>query len=97
MTQPIHPMLERVARAMWERTARDFPDNGAWEVQDGYLRDLWLEKARVAIQALIEPDEGMVEAAAEAWPEGSNGLVVLGDLIRDMHKAMLIPLIGEGE
>lgn len=95
MTQPIHPMLERVARAM---LADDLDRPGVKRDFDSVWEDeasCWIASARAAIQALLEPDEGMVEA-------GSDALLLRGG---DLHipaaprvlRAMLLPLIGEGE
>lgn len=96
MTQPIHPMLERVARAMCDGdwNAGSVLETPSGETPDEF-RDYWRDKARAAIQALMEPDEGMVEA-------GHEGLLLRGE---DLHvptptrvlQAMLRPLIGEGE
>lgn len=89
MTQPIHPMLERVARAIAGHVDGD-PDEWAWHVGD----------ARAAIQALLEPDEGMLEAGINArMPsvQPASMLEVQRIEVRLRFAAMLLPLIGEGE
>lgn len=110
MTQPIHPMLERVARAMCKEDGLD-PDEHIVGGQAGGFEDfgpLWqaeqrsegqlgitdyVRQARAAIQALLEPDEGMVEAGEDAmiYPDG--------DFIRNqaetVFQAMLKPLLGD--
>jgi hypothetical protein len=56
-------MLEKMARAMCE-------DGGwPWDVFEAE----YLHKARVALQALREPDEGMVEAMCEVGPDTNAG------------------------
>jgi len=84
MTQPIHPMLKRVAQAI---AAVNHP----LEVDDW---DAYLTDARAAVQALMEPDEGMVEAGEDAM------IYTDGDFVRNraetVYQAMLRPLV-EGE
>jgi len=105
MTQPIHPMLERVASKIME--ARD---GKPCKVKDWYCEEQEnphvakaLRQARAAVQALMEPDNSQV----------LEGNVVLYDhLTVDAHdlpelddgaaaatfQAMLRPLVeGEGE
>lgn len=81
-----HPMLEKVARAI---------SPGAWCI--GYNpahRAASLICARAAVQALLEPDEGMVEAGASA-PFNMDQDV--GHCAAErVYRAMLLPLV-EGE
>jgi hypothetical protein len=57
-------MIERVARAMAERSnGGDFSD-GRWYAEEH--RKLWRERARAAIEALREPTESMVAAVDAA-------------------------------
>jgi len=86
MTQPIHPLLERVARAIAPQ---------AWCIGFSQTeRDWSIAKARAAVQALMEPDEGMAMAGYRALlNEGDGGTY---DAVLCL-KAMLAPLIGEGE
>lgn len=82
MTQPIHPMLERVAkqiaRANGDEFANAFTSKARWvakrgmsggryrDVNEPYQHD-YIDMARAAIQALLEPDEGMlIEGATQA-------------------------------
>jgi len=97
MTQPIHPVLERVARAMFEHeNPSEGPRSSTWDSADVQLprshiqsmADWYRDCARAAVQALMEPDEGMVDAGMAADSEMS---VVA-------YQAMLRPLVeGEGE
>lgn len=90
MTQPIHPVLERVARAM---ATANYPRASASDIDE--MWDAWLLEARAAIQALLEPDEGMVEAAChdDVWEELEDTLTV--DVSRRVYTAMLKPLLGD--
>jgi hypothetical protein len=92
MTKAINPMLERVARAI---------DPGVWNLLDLWRGDLkrlddWnraahgrsITQARAAIQALLEPDEAMVEAGR--WPAEDDGPFAC-------WTAMLSTIMDEGE
>lgn len=97
MTQPIHPVLERVARAMcdgnWD--AASVLETPSGETPDEF-RDYWRDKARAAIQALLEPDEGMVEAAYEITVHGADlHDFAVFDCARPVFQAMLKPLLGD--
>lgn len=94
MTQPIHPMLERVARQMYEKSPIASPIGGEqwpWDflvLNNWSIVEVYRDLARAAIQALMEPDEGMVEAGIAADSEMSVAA----------YQAMLRPLVeGEGE
>lgn len=63
-----HPMLEKVARAMWDDVERRAVDNDPhrkgtvdWSSAPEDFVDKYRGMARAAVQALLEPDEGMVE------------------------------------
>lgn len=106
MTQPIHPMLERVARAICAPVvkaalARDWTLCHASDVDALAQRIVdreWprhVSAARAAIRALLEPDEGMRRAGAdELFGSVEDDWTVDA---RRVFRAMLRPLIGEGE
>lgn len=89
MTQPIHPILERVAAVI----NNELMKRSNHILESGLSQSL----ARAAIQALLEPDEGMVEAVNETdfdvywnyWQEG----IPAGP--RAIYQAMLKPLLGD--
>lgn len=64
---------------------------------------LWLEKARAAVQALMEPDEGQMDEGYDATrlADGTPQFAKAGFCIghsRTIYQAMLRPLVeGEGE
>lgn len=83
MTQ-VHPMLEKVARAIGEEDAQV---DKYWHV--------YLPQARAAVRALMEPTQDMIEAGAEKdyWVtlEGQEPQP-------EVYHAMLLPLVeGEGQ
>jgi hypothetical protein len=68
-------MIQRVAAAMWDRT-----HDGRWDDWgDGQdeSRIIHRDDARVAIEAMREPTEAMVDAAWASWEDvdGSKGFV----------------------
>lgn len=79
------PMIERVARAMYERNEFVRP----WE--DERTVRLWHEqyrsKARAALEAMMEPSVEMLDAASAVWTAWIGG----GDIALrgDMWKAMI--------
>jgi len=87
MTQPIHPMLANVAAVI----------DAALYSHLGILPDAETTQAvaRAAVQALMEPDEGMVEAGVQTgwftlWSTPERGTA-------ETYKAMLRTLVeGKG-
>jgi hypothetical protein len=68
-------MLERVAADMWHKVhwlpvmpmwAHEQAWNDYWPPEREAFRDLFLDAARAAITALMEPDEGQLRAGYEA-------------------------------
>lgn len=56
-------MREKLARAMHGfRQSRGFSGNAAWEYEPAAIQELYLGTADAVLDALLEPDEGMVEA-----------------------------------
>jgi hypothetical protein len=56
-------MVERVAKAMWDRT-----HDGSWEDRgDGQdeSRDIYLEDSRIGVAAMREPTTKMIDIAAK--------------------------------
>jgi hypothetical protein len=100
MIQPIHPMLERVARAM---LADDLDRPGVKRDFDSVWEDeapAWIASARAAIQALLEPDEVRLAAGRQVTcdEQASGGVVYSTDAeAKAIYRAMLLPLIGKGE
>lgn len=86
MTQPIHPMLERVATALNDELMR----RANHVLESGLSHAL----ARAAVQALMEPDEGMVEVGGDALWEGDGDGT--RNTVVNVFQAMLRPLV-EGE
>lgn len=80
-----HPMLEKVARAIAAGNRQ------LWEALSTASQASYLRAARAAVQALLEPDEGMVEAGEDAM------IYTDSDFIRNqaerVFRAMLLPLI----
>ena len=111
MTQPIHPMLERVTRAMFEAQNPEANWDGddvhepKWTSVDSSLAGNYRKSARAAIQALLEPDEGMLRAVVSwpalwEWPGTPvQQAAYAADKLyaRSMFTDILRPLIGEGE
>jgi len=63
-------MLEKVARAIWEKFGERF-DVSSWGELGESDRDLCRAQARAALSALKEVDEGVVEAMANhEWSGG---------------------------
>lgn len=87
MTQPIHPMLERVARAIEKADV----DSVGWEPH------IYLPMARAAIQALLEPDEGQHAKGAEMMRAFAmmNPAHQVGASASLVYRAMLKPLLGD--
>lgn len=54
-------MVERVAKAQWELDCKS-SDRAAWEDADNEHRLAAMELAHIAIKAMREPTEGMVDA-----------------------------------
>ena len=82
MTQPIHPILGRVADAIASEDRND---------QSG---DYYHRMARAAVHALLEPDDGMAQQGAdELFASVDDDWKVDA---RRVFRAMLLPLIGEG-
>ena len=98
MTQPIHPMLERVARALCKANGADPDADAAGLPRDNpYHSPEWryyIPDARAAVHALMEPDERQIDAIGEAASQhvyGYGGST-------DIYLAGLRPLVeGEGE
>lgn len=104
MTQSIHPVLERVAkqiaRANGDEFANAFTNKSRWvakrgmsggryrDVNEPYQHD-YIDMARAAIQALLEPNASMLDAWASAVPYWGE------EAIRKGHQAMLKPLLGD--
>lgn len=93
-----HPMLEKVARAIAKidhngRVAEEGfwanPDTGSFHYRD---------MARAAIQALMEPDEGMLSAGVMGYDDNSpyacEGYFDAEDAAAVL-RAMLKPLLGD--
>lgn len=87
MTQPIHPMLERVARAM---ATANYPRASASDIDE--MWDTWLLDARAAIQALLE-----AETTYDMYDAGDEFVGAHGDAgdADKVFKAMLKPLLGD--
>jgi len=70
-------MIERVARAMFEREL----DNGPWEQRTETQEAIYMADARAAIKAMREPTQEMRLAAVAEWcrpdplPEHGSTLV----------------------
>lgn len=82
MTQPIHPMLFAMAERM--AVQANVPADIGWRMYVGL--------ARAAIQALMEPDEGKINAIGEAASRHVYGL----SGSTEIYLAGLRPLV-EGE
>lgn len=95
MTQPIHPMLERVARKL---ARRNIP--GGVREKNQWVELQWqhyLPDARAAIQALLEPDEGQIRDVGDILYEAGmiSGVKTDDLMIRTAYQAMLKPLLGD--
>ena len=94
MSQAIHPVLERVARAIQIGVVAP-AEAMEWELTSARRQQDYLNTARAAVQALLEPDEGMKRAGAdELFGSVEEDWTVDA---RRVFRAMLLPLIGEGE
>lgn len=77
--------------------ATGFEDFGPlWQAEDRSEGQLgitdYVRQARVAIQALLEPDEGQLQSgAASLWPRFDAD----GDDVKDCFQAMLKPMLGD--
>ncbi|MDR6789540.1 hypothetical protein J2Y58_002913 [Sphingomonas sp. BE138] len=90
MTQPVHPMLTAIAKRMGDQMDFDGEPFGA-TLSTSELVTL----ARAAIQALLEPDEGMKRAGAdELFGSVEDDWTVDA---RRIFQAMLRLLIGESK
>jgi len=101
MTQPIHPMLFAMADAMLDAIRKEHvyvncvDGDPAHTIIDGGTFDFTLV-ARAAVQALMEPDEGMVEAWSDAEEPEDHPTEAHLNIRR--YQAMLRPIVeGEGE
>lgn len=84
----VHPMLEKVARAIIGQRNLDAYGDDYWKQ--------WIPEARAAVRALIEPDEGMVEAGESAMIYSVEDFIQ--NQAESVFRAMLLPLVeGEGE
>jgi len=106
----VHPMLEKVARAMFDRSEQIAWEGGlepkSWTGIDPSRRALELDLARAAVRALMEPDASMIDAGIRAAEEvedystdteGSYRCDTPSDMPRPVFRAMLLPLVeGEG-
>lgn len=90
-------MIERVCRVLY-RTQYNGPyqsgdEDEAWSIHE--------ESARAVIEALMEPDEAMVEAGDAAWRAQFGGLYKNSPLrvpgIAAMFTGMLTAALNEGE
>lgn len=89
----MHPMLEKVARAICE--ARAVPGSSPAHPKP-WSSDVDKRAARAAVRALMEPDEGMVERGVEVGWKRLYGTPERG--AKETYRAMLLPLVeGEGE
>lgn len=73
----MNPTLERVARAIYADMGKD----DDWDTLPAQFHDAFVSAAKAALTALLEPDEGMVEAGDKAvgdicshWPEAARDL-----------------------
>ena len=57
-------MIERMAKALYHNQWLDGVNHPAWEHAEGggQERDFWLNQARIALAAMREPTEAMLEA-----------------------------------
>jgi hypothetical protein len=92
----VHPILEKVARAMQKAAVEPgaYAEGGGsmlLEEAGGYCDDEdWLILARAAVRALMEPDGSMIDAGDEHSPVPRATVAI--------YRAMLLPLVeGEGE
>jgi hypothetical protein len=60
-------MLAKVARAM--ESAATYEDVGYYSGDSHRVIDNWPDIARTALEALMEPTEGLIEAAFETYAE----------------------------
>lgn len=83
-------MLERVAKALYEDNYQmlgDFsPSN--WSAMGADVQKEYKDMAKAAIQALMEPDEGMVDLGYD--------LIDAGAEIPEIYQAMLRHVLEEG-
>jgi len=84
-------MVERVARAIWNEdsvraTGRDRRID--WSDAGPADHAKFASLARAAIAAMREPTDGMVQAGQEEWGP-SVGTIMLSDLMRRTHRAMI--------
>ncbi len=82
----MNEMIERVARAIFFRGGEQ--DDMQWKHGQSYLRDIAIEQARAAIEAMREPTRDMLSAGAFAGP-------FTADRWRAMIDAILSPTRGE--
>lgn len=107
MSTAVHPVLERlakaIARANGDEFANAFASKARWVAKRGMsggrYRDIaepfqhdYLDMARAAVQALMEPDEGMVEAGEQAAWDSHNSMPA-PRAIQAAFQAMLQTLI----
>lgn len=78
----VTPEIEKVARALCALDGHDFDDptysirvGGRAPTEQGPTRELYYKRALAAMEALLEPSEGMKESATglaykgEVWPD----------------------------
>ena len=94
MSEP-QTMLEKVARAIWQAREKRMPGRGQrmepdnWDMHSGAWAST-LGDARAALEAMLEPTEGMKTAGMEAqseehwpdpWPLAKDGYELAPDYI----------------
>jgi hypothetical protein len=66
----VSEMIERIARAMWERTHKE---DGAMWPDDAERPEWWRDDARVAITAMSGPTDEMIEAGVRIHKTPRSG------------------------
>ena len=78
-------MLEKMARAMFLREWRGIdPGPSEWACSGPY----WINSAQAALETLLDPDEGMLNAACEVGPDTNSGEFSYDDATRVFQAAI---------
>jgi hypothetical protein len=65
-----NPTLERAARALRDK---EWGTAGPWEDADASDHAYWIDSARAALEALMEPSAAMTDAGAEMCEDAYSG------------------------